>query len=160
MVTQLNRRTFLGASAASMGGVTLAGVSPAPGPGGRPADTGASLARLRRIKVPFVRVRAAARRDLTEATLAEASTLLRRGVCTAVELVRAHVDRINEFDGVYQAFKRAHHGGGAGGGASGGPRAPDRTADHGQLDDLRRLRPGLRRHRVRPAGRGWRRHAG
>lgn len=109
MVTQLNRRTFLGASAASVGGVALAGLSAAPAqatpvPAAGPADAGTSLARLQRIRVPFVRVRRAARTDLTEATLAEASTLLRRGGCTAVELVQAHIDRVDELDGVYRAF--------------------------------------------------------
>lgn len=104
MVTSLNRRTFLAASAASAGAVALAGV-----PAGTASAAGSTVdaavaARVRRIRVPLVEVRAAARADLTEATLAEAATLIRRGRCTALELVDAHLERIDTYDGVYQAY--------------------------------------------------------
>jgi aspartyl-tRNA(Asn)/glutamyl-tRNA(Gln) amidotransferase subunit A len=54
--------------------------------------------------LPDVPVRKAALDDPTEATLAEAGTLLRRGKLTAVKLVQAHLDRINAYDSTYQAF--------------------------------------------------------
>lgn len=106
MVTPLNRRTFLTASAASAGAVALTGLG-APTAGAAPtsgSSEAAVAARVRKIKVPFVSVRAKAKTDLTEATLAEASTLIRRGRCTAVQMVKAHLDRIDTYDGVYQAY--------------------------------------------------------
>lgn len=54
--------------------------------------------------VPEVEVREAARLDPTEATIAEAHTLLRRGELTSQRLVRAHLERIDAFDGTYQAY--------------------------------------------------------
>jgi len=42
--------------------------------------------------------------DLTELTLAQSISLLRRGVVRAEDLVTAHVDRIERYDGTYQAF--------------------------------------------------------
>lgn len=115
MVTPLNRRTFLAASAASAGAAALTGLGSPSAAAARSATatvtaTGpdaaspAGLGPIARITVPFVDVRPAARADLTEATLAEASTLLRRGRCTAVALVRAHLERTDTFDGVYQAY--------------------------------------------------------
>jgi len=54
--------------------------------------------------VPDVDVRPAAKADPTEATVAEAITLLRRRRLTAVDLVEAHLDRITKFESAYQAF--------------------------------------------------------
>ena len=42
--------------------------------------------------------------DLTELTLAETVSLVRRGTVSPEQLVRAHVDRIDRFDHAYQAF--------------------------------------------------------
>lgn len=42
--------------------------------------------------------------DLTELTLADIISLVRRGVVTPEDLVVAHVDRIERFDDTYQAF--------------------------------------------------------
>jgi len=106
MVTTVNRRTFLVASAGA-GAVALTGLPGEASAASSPA-TGLSrkamAAAVRRIKVPLVTVRPEAVADLTEATLAEAATLVRRGTCTAVELVQAHLDRTDRFDGVYQAY--------------------------------------------------------
>ena len=49
-------------------------------------------------------VRPQALDDLTELTLSESMTLLRAGTVTPADLVNAHVDRIERFDGVYQAY--------------------------------------------------------
>lgn len=43
-------------------------------------------------------------RDLTELTVAEAATLIRRGRLDPADLLAAYQDRIERFDGVYQAF--------------------------------------------------------
>lgn len=80
----LNRRTFLAAS----GGATFAATA---------LSTPASAA-------PDVTVRSAAVEDPTEATVAEALTLLRGGRLSATELVQAHLDRITAFESTYQAF--------------------------------------------------------
>ncbi|MBI4519824.1 MAG: amidase, partial [Gemmatimonadetes bacterium] len=42
--------------------------------------------------------------DLTELTLSEAMTLIRRGTLTPADLVNAHVDRSQAYDRFYQAF--------------------------------------------------------
>jgi Asp-tRNA(Asn)/Glu-tRNA(Gln) amidotransferase A subunit family amidase len=42
--------------------------------------------------------------DLTELTLAQASTAIRRRRITSEEIVQAHLDRIAAFDGIYMAF--------------------------------------------------------
>ena len=42
--------------------------------------------------------------DLTELTLAESMSLVRRGVLTPEDLVNAHVDRIERYDDSYQAY--------------------------------------------------------
>lgn len=84
MVTQPNRRTFLGASAAGVGATALAGLSPLPAEAAGPGAGEAAIAdRLCRIRTP---------------------TRLRRDTCTAVELVRAHTDRIDTYDDVYQTY--------------------------------------------------------
>jgi Asp-tRNA(Asn)/Glu-tRNA(Gln) amidotransferase A subunit family amidase len=94
MSRELNRRVFLArsASVSAAAALPLLPAAPALAGGSRPA------------KVPDVDVRAAALADPTEATVAEAVTLLRRGKLTAADLVEAHLDRIAEFDSVYQAF--------------------------------------------------------
>lgn len=42
--------------------------------------------------------------DLTELTLAQAATAIRRRQVSSVEIVRAHLERIDAFDGTYMAF--------------------------------------------------------
>ena len=42
--------------------------------------------------------------DLTELTLSQTMTLVRNGTMTPADLVAAHVDRIERYDGSYQAF--------------------------------------------------------
>lgn len=49
-------------------------------------------------------VRPAAQADPTELTLSESMTLVRRGTISPRELVEAHVDRIERYDDIYQAF--------------------------------------------------------
>ncbi|MEV3859005.1 amidase [Streptomyces sp. NPDC050095] len=91
----LNRRTFLAGSAAATavatGGSALT-TTPAAAAAGKPPT------------LPDVEVRAAARTDPSEATLAEAAVLMRRGRLTAVELVESHLDRIEKYDATYQAY--------------------------------------------------------
>ncbi|MBW3534744.1 MAG: amidase [Gemmatimonadetes bacterium] len=50
------------------------------------------------------RVRPQALDDLTELTISESMALLRAGTVTPADLVNAHVDRIEAFDGDYRAF--------------------------------------------------------
>ncbi|GAA4638473.1 amidase [Actinoallomurus vinaceus] len=89
-----SRRIFLARS----GAVTAAAaVAAAP-----TAARAASLAR--RPVLPDVPVRKEAISDPTEATLAEAATLLRHRRLTAVRLVQAHLDRITAYDATYQAY--------------------------------------------------------
>ena len=85
MSRALNRRTFLAAS----GGATFAAAA-AVSPTARAA--------------PDVTLRAAAVDDPTEATIAEALTMLRAGTLSATELVQTHLDRIDRFESTYQAF--------------------------------------------------------
>ncbi|HEX2314433.1 MAG TPA: amidase [Thermomonospora sp.] len=56
------------------------------------------------VRMPDVPVRKEALQDPTEATLAEAATLLRRRKLTSVALTRAYLDRIAAYDTVYQAY--------------------------------------------------------
>jgi len=96
---EINRRVFLGRSATvAAGAAALTSL---------PTWTGAASAGAAPAgppRVPDVDVRPAAAQDPTEATIAEALTLLRQRRLTAVELVDAHLDRIAKFDVVYQAF--------------------------------------------------------
>ncbi|WP_432505708.1 amidase [Kineococcus arenarius] len=88
MSRALNRRTFLAAStgaAATAVAVRSAAASPT-------------------APLPAFTVRAAAVADPAEATAAEALTLLRSGRLSATDLVEAHLERIERFDGIYQAF--------------------------------------------------------
>jgi Asp-tRNA(Asn)/Glu-tRNA(Gln) amidotransferase A subunit family amidase len=85
--TQLDRRAFLARMAAA--GVVTSGALAAEAP-----------ARTRRsfvANVPEVD-------DLTELTLAEAASAIRRRKISSEEIVRAHLDRIERFDGTYMAF--------------------------------------------------------
>ncbi|TGB02117.1 amidase [Streptomyces sp. MZ04] len=87
----LNRRVFLASSAAVAAGTPLAPFAAAAGPA--PAA-----------RVPDIDVRDAARADPTEATLAEAVVLMRRGKLTSAALVAAQTERIERFDSTYQAY--------------------------------------------------------
>ena len=49
-------------------------------------------------------VRPQALEELTELTLSESMTLVRAGTVQPADLVNAHVDRIERFGGVYQAY--------------------------------------------------------
>lgn len=51
-----------------------------------------------------VEPRAVTRHDLTELTIAEAATLIRRGRLDPDDLLEAYLDRIETYDGTYQAF--------------------------------------------------------
>jgi aspartyl-tRNA(Asn)/glutamyl-tRNA(Gln) amidotransferase subunit A len=97
---ELNRRVFLQRSAAVAAGTAALTTLPA---WAGPATAEASPSR-RPPLVPDVDVRPAAKADPTEATVAEAITLLRRRSLRATDLVEAHLDRIAKFDSVYQAF--------------------------------------------------------
>ncbi len=106
MVAEVNRRAFLAATgaAAALGVVgTTEGAAAAPAAGSA-AERAATARAIAGIRLPNVAVRAAAKADPTEATLAEAAQLLRRNVVTATELVSAHLERADTYDGVYQAF--------------------------------------------------------
>jgi Asp-tRNA(Asn)/Glu-tRNA(Gln) amidotransferase A subunit family amidase len=99
----MNRRVFLARTAAATAGTAALAALPAfTGAGSAAAATAKSSNAT--VRVPDVPVRAAARKDPTEATLAEAITLLRHGRLSAVDLVEAHLDRIAKFESVYQAF--------------------------------------------------------
>ncbi|MDX6330934.1 MAG: aspartyl-tRNA(Asn)/glutamyl-tRNA(Gln) amidotransferase subunit [Streptomycetaceae bacterium] len=94
MSREVNRRAFLARSTAVAAGVTLAAQ----------AVPASAATRKPTVTVPDVDVREAARKDPAEATLAEAAVLMRRGRLKAVDLVQAHLDRINKYDATYQAF--------------------------------------------------------
>ncbi|WP_433154397.1 amidase [Actinomadura nitritigenes] len=94
MSRSVSRRLFLARS-----GAVTAAAALATAPGATPA-----LATTRRLTIPDVPVRPEAAADPTEATLAEAATLLRHRKISAVRLVQAHLDRIAAHDGTYQAF--------------------------------------------------------
>lgn len=103
---KMNRRVFLARTATVTAGAAAAAALPSTLGAGtaQAAAATTSAAGGRPIHVPDVYVRPAARTDPTEATIAEAITLLRHGRLTAVELVDAHLARIARFDSVYQAF--------------------------------------------------------
>ncbi|MGW2327133.1 amidase [Streptomyces sp. NPDC001700] len=101
MGRDLNRRTFLAASAAAgAGGALAASAAPATAAPSRkkPAPTTPALT------VPDLPVRQAARHDPTEATLAEAVVLIRTGRLTSADLVQAYLDRVEKYDKTYQAY--------------------------------------------------------
>lgn len=68
----------------------------------RPASAAARPRVPEEAYAPAVRPRA--QDDLTELTLSESMSLVRRGTVTPHDLVEAHVDRIERIDGVLQAF--------------------------------------------------------
>ncbi|MEW1724195.1 amidase [Streptomyces sp. NPDC093109] len=98
----LNRRVFLAgsaaASAAAVSGIGLAPSAAAASPvaSRTPPATPPHL--------PDIDVREAARRDPTEATLAEAAVLIARRKLKATTLVEAYLDRIATYDSTYQAY--------------------------------------------------------
>ncbi|WP_328501142.1 amidase [Streptomyces sp. NBC_00457] len=92
MSRALNRRVFLASSMAVASGAALqASATPA-----RAAATP--------VRIPDVDVRQAARTDPTEATLAEAVTLIRRRRLTSTALTEAYLERIERYDATYQAY--------------------------------------------------------
>jgi Asp-tRNA(Asn)/Glu-tRNA(Gln) amidotransferase A subunit family amidase len=101
MGRDLNRRTFLAASAAAgAGGALAASAAPATAAPARTSTEPAAPA----VAVPDLPVREAARHDPTEATLAEAVVLIRTGRLTSADLVQAYLDRIEKYDKTYQAY--------------------------------------------------------
>jgi Asp-tRNA(Asn)/Glu-tRNA(Gln) amidotransferase A subunit family amidase len=93
---EVNRRAFMARSA-----MVAAGVAAASAPalaGGTPATA------ARRPAIPTVTVRPAAMADPTEATIAEAVTLMRRHKLSATELVTACLERIGRYEPTYLAF--------------------------------------------------------
>ncbi|MFD5322251.1 amidase [Streptomyces sp. NPDC127098] len=105
MSRALNRRTFLTSSAAATGAVAggLAFAAPASAAGATSAP-GAAAAAGAEPRLPDIEVRDEARRDPTEATLAEAAVLMRRRKLTSTTLVEAYLDRVTAHDAVYQAY--------------------------------------------------------
>ncbi|MET9385145.1 amidase [Streptomyces sp. NPDC002928] len=92
----LNRRVFLASSAAlASSGVSLGTAAAAPA---------APAAGVPSIRVPDIDVRQAALDDPSEATLAEAAVLMRRGKLTSTGLTQAYLDRIERLDSTYQAY--------------------------------------------------------
>ncbi|MFE7128792.1 amidase [Streptomyces sp. NPDC057617] len=108
MSRALNRRTFLASSAAVTGAVVSGTAFEAPAAAHTAttsaAFTGSSGSSGRKPYLPDIDVRDAARRDPTEATLAEAAVLMSRRRLTSVTLVEAYLDRIAAFDSTYQAY--------------------------------------------------------
>ncbi|SDP44711.1 aspartyl-tRNA(Asn)/glutamyl-tRNA(Gln) amidotransferase subunit A [Nakamurella panacisegetis] len=103
----VNRRIFLSRSATVAAGAAALTALPTLTGGAVAGATTPAAAAARpssRPTVPDITVRAAARKDPTEATLAEAVVLLRTRKLTATALVDAHLDRITKFESVYQAF--------------------------------------------------------
>jgi len=92
----IDRRAFVArVAAASAGAAALPAVSAAAAPARRATATGYAE-----------EVRAEAIADLTELTIAEAATLIRRRELTSEELVRALLERIERVEPTLQAFNR------------------------------------------------------
>ncbi|MGX7679258.1 amidase [Jatrophihabitans sp. DSM 45814] len=104
MSREINRRVFLARSATVTAGAAVLAAAPVVLESTTASASPARAPRPRKVVIPNVDVRAAARKDPTEATLAEAANLLRTRKLTATTLVEAHLDRINRFDAIYQAF--------------------------------------------------------
>ncbi|MFJ2830040.1 amidase [Streptomyces sp. NPDC087263] len=96
MSRALNRRVFLASSAAVASGLALQSAPPA---SATPAGAAAGAPR-----VPDIDVRKAAQQDPSEATLAEAVVLMRRGKLTSATLTEAYLERIQRYDSTYQAY--------------------------------------------------------
>lgn len=94
----VSRRWFLDRMA-WVSSAAVAGTLLTPRPGGLSGRTTAAGEALRGVRAPLGQVD-----DPTELTLAETMTALRAGTLTPQELVRAHADRIERFDPVYQAY--------------------------------------------------------
>ncbi|MGW1028702.1 amidase [Streptomyces sp. NPDC002577] len=98
MSRTVNRRVFLASSAALAGGFAV----PATPAQATPAQTaGTAGIDARDIRVD---IRQAALDDPSEATLAEAVVLMRRGRLSATDLVQAYLERIERYDSTYQAY--------------------------------------------------------
>jgi aspartyl-tRNA(Asn)/glutamyl-tRNA(Gln) amidotransferase subunit A len=92
-MSEVNRRAFMVRSAMAAAAVSV------------PAFVQPEAAQAsRRTTIPTVSVRAAAVADPTEATIAEAVTLMRRRQLSATELVSACLDRIGKYEPTYLAF--------------------------------------------------------
>ncbi|MFE4639757.1 amidase [Streptomyces sp. NPDC056730] len=116
MSRAVNRRIFLAGSAAVTGavvsGTALAPPAAALSPASAKSAESAKTAESARSATPYVpdldaagiEVRDAARRDPTEATLAEAAVLMSRRKLTSTTLVEAYLDRIESYDSTYQAY--------------------------------------------------------
>ena len=94
----VSRRWFLDRMA-WVSSAAVAGTLLTPRPGGLSGRTTVAGEALRGVRAPLGQVD-----DPTELTLAETMTALRAGTLTPQELVRAHADRIERFDPVYQAY--------------------------------------------------------
>ncbi|MFI0446316.1 amidase [Actinomadura sp. 6N118] len=92
MSRNVSRRLFLARTSAVTGAAALATV---------PARAQAVPLKT---SLPDVQVRKAVLSDPTEATLAEAAWLIRRGKLTSTALVRAYLERIEAYDATYQAY--------------------------------------------------------
>ncbi|WP_326612694.1 amidase [Streptomyces scopuliridis] len=107
MSRAVNRRIFLAGSAAVTGAV-VSGTALAP-PAAAVSPVSSRSSRSPKPYVPDldaagIEVRDAARRDPTEATLAEAAVLMSRRKLTSTALVEAYLDRIGTYDSTYQAY--------------------------------------------------------
>ncbi|UIX29991.1 amidase [Streptomyces sp. GQFP] len=91
----INRRIFLASSAALAGGLTMQAATPV---------HAASVADHIPNPTLDIDVRQAARNDPSEATLAEAAVLMRRGKLKSTVLTEAYLERIERYDGTYQAY--------------------------------------------------------
>ncbi|MGW6744431.1 amidase [Streptomyces sp. NPDC055025] len=138
----VNRRVFLASSAAVTGAVISGSALATPaaahtssfsGSSGSSGSGSSAGSAGRKPYLPDIDVRDAARRDPTEATLAEAAVLMSRRKLTSTTLVEAYLDRIETYDSTYQAFaevtgesalaaaRKADRSGGRGGVLSGIP---------------------------------------
>ncbi|MFF3654629.1 amidase [Streptomyces olivochromogenes] len=90
MSRSLNRRVFLASSTAVASGVAL--------------RTATAAQASTTPRVPDIHVREAALDDPTEATLTEAVVLMRHGKLTSTTLTEAYLERIERYDGTYQAY--------------------------------------------------------
>lgn len=98
---EVNRRAFLARSAAVAAGGAAAAALPAFVGG---AGSAAAAPAPPVLKIPNVTVRTAALRDPTEATIAEAVNLIRRGRLTSLDLTYALLNRIWKYEPTYLAF--------------------------------------------------------